>query len=157
MIQVIHSAYRCPNDEMPRDVRGRGVGYVGDRTAIANPLPVEIPPDKAWSFYTENAVVSGVDMVAHYGQDGVDPEGYWEPGGSASKEKACVSYLLAIPFIVAEFLMERERTGVELYNFLAAEAAKDNPMFTNGNHTLMMNWAVVSRQKNRAPGAACWR
>ena len=90
MIQVIHSAYRCPNDEMPRDVRGRGVGYVGDRTAIANPLPVEIPPDKAWGFYTEDAVVSGVDMAAHYGQNGVDPEGYWEPGGSATKEKACV-------------------------------------------------------------------
>ena len=55
-----------------------------------------------------------------------------------------------IPLIVAEFLMERERTGVELYNFLAAEAAKDNPMFTNGNHTLMMDWAVVSRQKNQS-------
>ena len=47
--------------------------------------------------------------------------------------------LLSIPLIVAEFLMEREKTGVELYNFLAAKAATDNPIFTNGNHTLMMN------------------
>ena len=110
MVQVIHSAYRCPNDEMPRDVRRKGVGYVGDRTTIANPVPVEIPPEKGWSFYTENVVVSGVDMVAHYGQDGVDPEGYWELGVSAAREKACVPYLLAIPLIVAEFLMEREGT-----------------------------------------------
>ena len=71
MIQVMHSAFRCPNEDMPRDVRGRDIGFCGERTDIVQPVAADIPKQKAWEFYTDKAVINGVGIVSHYGEDGV--------------------------------------------------------------------------------------
>lgn len=145
-IKVVHSLAKCPARGMPKEVHQVELGFMGDRRQRREPQPVEIPTRKGWEWCMEQVVKDGVEMKAAYARSENKGE-LWVPASSLPTEEAGVPFLLFLPKIAALFLIESPRSGEEFYDWLAVEAQQADPLWTEAEIKVAMDWAITSMQK----------
>ena len=66
------------------EMKGKAIGFVGDRTPYSQPLPVLLPPKYSWEWATVKCVMDAVAMKTHYGN--LDSYGkLWTPGDKTAE------------------------------------------------------------------------
>ena len=73
-IQIMHSAARFWDMAAALEMKGKAIGFVGDKTPYSQPLPVILPTKNSWEWASVKYVVDAVAMKTYYG----DPDTYWK-------------------------------------------------------------------------------
>jgi hypothetical protein len=94
--------------EAIQHLHGRFVGFVGDRTATKDPIPIIQPQQKTWKWETKTTFSDGMALEAYYTADPTRRGRLWVPGQADAHEWTPVKapLLLAIPLVLFKAIWE---------------------------------------------------
>ena len=87
------------------EMKGKAIGFVGDRTSYSQPLPVILPPENSWEWASVKCVIDAVAMKAYYS----DPDTYgklWTPWNATTRVDITLPRLIHLPLLLADFLSQ---------------------------------------------------
>ena len=87
------------------EMKGKAIGFVGDRTPYSHPLPVILPPKNSWEWASVKCVMDAVAMKAYYS----DPDTYgklWTPWNATTRVDITLPRLIHLPLLLADFLSQ---------------------------------------------------
>ncbi len=87
------------------DVQGKHIGFIGDRVSGRHPVPFILLPQNTWTWQRTWYVNNTATFTAYY-NSAENRDKLWDTGrGDQDVIKAALPRLLALPTVVAEFLV----------------------------------------------------
>ena len=120
-LQIIHSAARFLGDPMEEDeYNGNIIGFLGDRTSTADPLPVVL--EEKWVGGWEK-VTGGLDdlEIDTFYSNKENRKKCYKQGTGAEKSSVSIPHMPVVPSRYVEWLTDERRTPFELYLRLKIE------------------------------------
>lgn len=150
-IKLIHTFFRCTSgDDMPAQVRGKSIAFLGDSTDSSTPNPVIPPEQNMWAVKKIKISTSEQDFATYFGEE-THVGTFWKPDDQGLTEEQ-VPYALRLPPTHAAWLAEEPRTLFEYYLFIASKLAGDNP-WDRGGLELPLGWTVAASQQSTTNAA----
>jgi hypothetical protein len=122
VISIVHGLRKCFYAGANNSVKGKVFGRLGEWTAEAQPLMVEMQPDATWSWEKVDMATSEVQWANFCAGNGTGGK-LWQPAANLEanmiEEKVQLPRLLYLPAPVALFAIEgNPKTAIEIFNFV---------------------------------------
>ena len=154
LVHLAHSATRYGHPRAARELRGKTLVFIGDRTARRQPLVVEVTK-KAWEWPEVEAIRDAV-AVASFGNSDEGQGKLWSPDASATgRTKAKTPWLLHIPPTLVEWLAVEPRTPWELHEEIARRIGNGSTAGGTEEFRTMLDWCLVASQCQPGKSNSC--
>lgn len=141
-MSLLHSSasYMAPGAEGA--LKGKDIGFVGDRMPFASPIPVLLQKERPWKWVTVDADINEVAVTSFY----VNPSNanrFYTPPPTAAKTRIKLPRLILIPSNFVPFCATKPRTPGQLLTEIVTELAA-NPGVAATTYDLLMNWCMAA-------------
>ena len=128
-----------------QEMNGKQIGFLGDRTDVTNPIPVQIQTKKAWEWFKGDASTSTVDFASHYA-NAATKSGLWVATGAPTAEKH-VPRMLLLPASLVLYMTQSQRTAGDLRAHIL-QLTNDVTVMAPDDASLLLDWCLVAGQAN---------
>ena len=133
-------------------LKGKDIGFVGDRTDFTTPTPVLLQPERPWKWISKQIVT---DPHHHpYFFANLNNEGkLFTPPARAVLVPTSAPQLILIPSCLVNFCLLLERTPWELHQYITTTfIGVQHPPFTT-EFDLLKNWCLLAVHNNNGDSA----
>ena len=148
VINLLHSTARFPGLGSAPELRGQVVGFVGDRDVFGNqPHPVKLQKRNAWEWMAFDHALEYTAMITFFANTANRDVG-WAPDAAQAKTQGRIPRLIYLPYGLALYCMEAQRTPYELLKYIGEEIAKPGCGLTAQDFKLVQDWGVLASQRS---------
>jgi hypothetical protein len=144
-IHIMHSpaAFHARGASGP--LKGKDIGFVGDRTDFSSPAPIVLQPEKPWKWITIKAVTTLAELETFY----ANPHNtgrFFTPPADATLERITIPRILMLPSNLLHFCAGHNRTPLDLLQEVGRIMTVLTPdpntpgAFTMQDYDLVHNW-----------------
>ena len=143
-LSLLHSAapYMAPGADGA--LKGKDIGFVGDRLPFASPIPVLLQKERPWKWITVDADLNEVAVTAFY-VNPINSNRFYTPPPTTPTTRIKLPRLILIPSNFVPFCVAKPRTPGQLLTEIVTELAA-NPGITATTYELLMNWCMAASQ-----------
>ena len=142
-ISLVHSAATFAARGAEGYLKGKDIGFVGDLTDFAHPLPTLLKKERPWKW---NAVeITGSEEVLEtFYTNPLNTHRWFVPPTGSVLEKVKVPRLLLLPPNLIEFCCKRPRTPYDLLRHVLALALSTGNAPSANQYKLVLQWCVAA-------------
>jgi hypothetical protein len=134
-------------------LQGRFVGFVGDRSAIKDPISIVLPQQTTWCWETKMVLSNAVALATHYDEDPSCWGKLWTPDQANSREWTPVKapLLLAIPLVIFQAIWEVGKPHMphKIHGLTTAIInSSANVAKACTDWELILAWCILAAQQN---------
>jgi hypothetical protein len=154
-IHIMHSpaAFHARGASGP--LKGKDIGFVGDRTGFSSPAPIVLQPEKPWKWITTKSVTELAVLDTFYANPN-NTGRFFTPPPTATLDRITIPRILMLPVNLLHFCAEQSRTPLELAHEVARIMTvltpdPDTPgAFTLHDYDLIHNWCCAALHLEKA-------
>ena len=125
-------------------LKGKDIGFVGDRLPFTNPVPVILQKEKPWKWITVLAELDEVAISGFYANP-ANANKFYTPPPTAALSNIKLPRLILIPSNLVAYCVAKPRTPGELLMEIVCELGR-NPNLNSATYDLIMNWCMAASQ-----------
>ena len=143
-ISLLHS----PASYMARGaegaLKGKDIGFVGDRLPFTTPIPVILQKERPWKWITVLAELDEVAISGFYANP-ANANRFYTPPATAALSNIKLPRLIVIPSNLVAYCVGKPRTPGELLMEIVGELGR-HPSLRSETYELLMNWCMAASQ-----------
>ncbi len=157
-IHIMHSPATYYARGASGPLKGKDIGFVGDRTEFSNPAPIILQPVKPWKWMNLKTVISEVAVELFYANPG-NATKFFIPSPNDTIEKITVPLLIMLPTTLIRFCAARPRTPLDLLRHITKLMrvlipSQDTPgAFVLPDYDLIVNWCYATLHNDKGDSA----
>lgn len=123
-------------------LKGKDIGFVGDRSPFSSPAPIVLQPEKPWKWITKQAVTDPTAYELFYANPANAAKLFTAPAGATTRVAA--PRLLLLPGNLIHFCVEAPRTPWDLHSHVTSLLAAPNTGLEAQHYALVMDWCYLA-------------
>jgi hypothetical protein len=145
MIKVLYGIGKFIDTDGPAELQGKIIGFHGDRSKYAAPVPFVLPPDNTWKWNDKVKIKKDPVAWATFTAEAVNKQCFWEPTGATAD--TALPRMIALPALVAKYAMERPRTAKEVFDYVNTLVAEEESVLEEETVDFVKTWLMAAGQK----------
>jgi len=139
-------------------LKGKDIGFVGDRTEFSTPAPIVLQPVKPWKWLTLKTVISDVAVELFYANPN-NANKFFIPSQTDTIDKITVPLLIMLPSSLLQFCAAQPRTPLDLLRqvtklMMIMIPSPDTPgAFVLPDFDLVLNWCYAALLNDKGDSA----
>jgi hypothetical protein len=153
-IHLLHSPATYYARGASGPLKGKDIGFVGDRTPFSSPAPVVLQHEKPWKWITSKIVTSELELEAFYANPN-NKHKFFSPTAASPLDRVTVPRLLLLPSVLLKFCVDRPRTPLDMMRHVTTLATVMTPdpetpgAFTLQDFDLVLNWCAAALHSDK--------
>ena len=148
-IHLLHSPATYYARGATGPLKGKDIGFVGDRSEFNTPAPVILQPEKPWKWITKQAVQDDVIFNYYYANPANQGKLYTPPPGTALT-RTIAPRLLLLPGNLVQYCVEAPRTPWDLHKHVSEIIAAPGPGNFHEHYALVLTWCCLALHSDGA-------
>ncbi len=135
-------------------LKGRDIGFVGDRTDYSSPAPIVLQPEKPWKWITNRFDTSELNIEAFYcNPNNVDK--FYIPSTSIQLDRITIPRLLLLPSNLLDYCAASPRTPLDLLRHVRqlmsvmTQLPETTTTFTRHDYELVAKWCCAALHNDK--------
>lgn len=142
-IHLLHSPATYYARGATGPLKGKDIGFVGDRSAFNTPAPIVLQPEKPWKWITKQGVND--DAVLNYFYANPANKGkFFTPPTGTTLTRITAPRLLLLPGNLVQYCAETARNPWDLHQHVTALASAPGPGFVVQHYALVLDWCCLA-------------
>lgn len=124
-------------------LRGKDIGFVGDRSAFNSPAPIVLQPEKPWKWITKQIVTAAPTLEYHYANPNNNGK-LFTPAAGATLTRVTAPRLLLLPGNLIHYCAEAPRTLWDLHQHVTSLLAAPDSGYDFQHYALVLDWCFMA-------------
>lgn len=152
-IHLLHSPATYYARGATGPLKGKDIGFVGDRSEYNTPAPVVLQPEKPWKWMTKQAVKDAAFFETFYANPANNGKLFTPPPGTALT-RIVAPRLLLLPGNLVQYCVGGTRTPWDLHKHVTTlVSAPGSGLFSSQHYELVLDWCCLALLSEGADSA----
>ena len=124
-------------------LRGKDIGFVGDRSVFNSPAPIVLQPEKPWKWMTKQIVAEAPTLEYFYANPHNKGK-LFTPATGATLTRVTAPRLLLLPGNLIHYCAEAPRTPWDLHQHVTSLLAAPDSGYDFQHYALVLDWCFMA-------------
>lgn len=142
-IHLLHSPATYYARGASGPLRGKDIGFVGDRSPFSTPAPIILQPEKPWKWITKQIVTEPTTFEYFYANPANTGKFFTATAG-ATLTRVTAPRLLLLPGNLVQYCAEAQRTPWDLHQHVTAMVSAPGAGHDFQHYQLVLDWCCMA-------------